>query len=433
MARIYIETYGCTLNQADSDIIMALLSEGNTFVEEESGSDIVIINTCTVKGATENKIMARMKALQAAGRRLVICGCLSANEKRIRRIIPDAPIVSPSAVVHIREALADALEGRKGMAYRSEEGKDGLPKLLGSPIARIPINEGCTSACFFCQTRLARPRLRSYTPKTIVGWMNSAIRGGAREIQLTSMDSGAYGLDIKTDLAALLGLIAMDDSSSRIEGGGFMVRLGMINPDHARRLLPSIISALKHERFYKFLHVPVQSGSDKVCREMNRFHSVGDFENIVGALRKEIPDATISTDIIVGYPTETESDFQETLSLLKRVKPDITNVSKFSPRPGTKAKEMRQLPNETIKRRSVICSRLVREISREARIRFIGRRERVLITEKQRDHTGRDVNYRQVVVKRFKGVLGDTLDVRITDANHGSLFGEPIDGHTEVV
>ncbi len=301
-----------------------------------------------------------------------------------------------------------------------------FPGCLPRPVCRIPINDGCVSSCHFCQTKLARPYLSSYPPKTVVKWINDGVRGGAREIQLTSQDSGAYGLDIRTNLLALLDAIANDDSSGRVEGADYLVRLGMINPEHAKRMLPGILNALRSPCFYKFLHVPVQTGSEKVCREMNRNHSVGDFYDIVDAVRGAFPEASIATDIIVGYPTETEEDFQETLELVRRSKPEVVNVSKFSPRPGTVAKGLKEIPNGIVKRRSEVASALTKAITKERRMQYVGRRLRVLVTEKEKDFKGRAVNYHQVVVKGFSGKLGDFVDVDIYDANLGSLFGQAV-------
>jgi len=419
--RVFIRTYGCTLNQADSDIMRALLKERYE-PASEGQADVIIINTCTVKGPTENKIFEYMKKLQQDNRRFVIAGCLAANMGKIRRFAPNAPVVGTSSLGSICDAVDDAVSG-KASSYLSFESKDELPKLMTAPIMRVPINDGCVSTCYYCQTKLARPFLRSYSPKTIVKWINKSVDKGAREIQLTSMDSGAYGLDLKTNLIELLDSIAADDSSKRTEKR-FLVRLGMINPNHAKEMLPDIIRILRHERFYKFLHAPVQTGSEKVCKEMNRDHTVKDFRDIVGAIRKEIPEATIATDIICGYPSETEEDFQQTLQLLKETEPDITNVSKFSARPGTRAKELKQLHNDEIKRRSAEASSLVRSISEKRKKAYIDKTYEVLITEEDPDFKGRDLNYHQVVVKDFSGKLGDFVDVRIMDANHGSLFGK---------
>ncbi|HSB47083.1 MAG TPA: tRNA (N(6)-L-threonylcarbamoyladenosine(37)-C(2))-methylthiotransferase [Candidatus Bilamarchaeum sp.] len=422
--KVYIETYGCTLNQADSDIMKALLKEKHQLVESEGESDVIILNTCTVKGATENKILARMRSLKDSGRKFVVAGCMTANEGKLRRIAPDSPLLGTSSLKWVGEAVEESFAG-KGTIRKVYESKDALPKLLTAPIMRVPINDGCLSSCHFCQTKLARPFLRSYSPKTIAKWVGEGVRAGAKEIQLTSMDSGAYGADIKTNLVSLLECLAGDDSDSGpAPESEFFVRLGMINPDHAKRLLPGLVRALDNKKFYKFLHIPVQSGSEKVCREMNRDHSVEDFLSIVETVRREIPEASIATDIIVGYPTETEEDYQETLELLRKAKPEVTNVSRFSPRPGTKAKEMRQIPNAEIKRRSGETFTLVRRISEERRRMLVGRRYRVLVTEKDKDFKGRNVNYHQVVLKDFKGRLGDVVDVEVTDANHGSLFAK---------
>ncbi|MFH0885132.1 MAG: tRNA (N(6)-L-threonylcarbamoyladenosine(37)-C(2))-methylthiotransferase [Candidatus Micrarchaeota archaeon] len=425
MARVYIETYGCTLNQADSDIMRAILLSGHSVVDGEASSDVVVLNTCTVKGATENRIFERMKRLRAKGKPFVVAGCLSANIKKIRKYCPGAPIVMPSSIRHINEAVRDALENRSAI-YSSREGKAGLPRILTAPICRIPINDGCVSSCHFCQTKLARPYLCSYPPKTIVKWINDGVRGGAREIQLTSQDSGAYGIDLKTSLLSLLDSISNDDSSGRVEGEEYLVRLGMINPEHAKRMLGGILKTLGGPRFYQFLHVPVQTGSEKVCKDMNRDHTVRDFTDIVQVVRERLPEASIATDIIVGYPTETEEDFQETLELMRKTTPEVINVSKFSSRPGTVAMELEPLPNDIVKRRSEVASLLTRAITKERRMQFIGRRLRVLVTEKEKDFKGRAINYHQVVVKGFAGRLGDFVDVDIYDANLGSLFGEAV-------
>lgn len=420
--RVYIRTYGCTLNQADSDILQALLQGKYELTESEEQADVIILNTCTVKGATENKIFEYIRNLRQNDKRFVIAGCLAANMEKIRKFAPSAPVVGTSSLNSICDAVEDAVSG-KASSYVSFESKDALPKLMTAPIMRIPINDGCVSTCYYCQTKLARPFLRSYSPKTVVKWINRSVDKGAREIQLTSMDSGAYGIDIKTSLIELLDAIADDDSSARTDNR-FLVRLGMINPNHASNMLSDIIRILKHEKFYKFLHVPVQTGSEKVCREMNRDHTVKDFRDIVDAVRKEIPEATIATDIICGYPTETEEDFQQTLELLKGTEPDITNVSKFSARPGTRAKELKQLHNDEIKRRSTETSSLVREISEKRKKAYIDKSYEVLITEEYPDFKGRNLNYHQVVVRDFSGKLGDFTDVKIVDANHGSLFGK---------
>ncbi len=429
MKKVYIETYGCTLNSADSDILSAILKEKNyEIVDDASSSDVVVVNTCTVKGTTENKIRERVRSLVGSDKPLVIAGCMSANEKRIRKFAPNSPILGTSSLSSIVDAVESAYKKEKPKFYGSFESKDALPKIISAPIMRIPINDGCTSSCNFCQTKLARPFLRSYTPKTIVKWIHEAVNSGAREIQLTSMDSGAYGLDIKTNLPSLLDKIANDDSDEAPTSTNYLVRLGMINPNHAKRMVRELSKFLNHFRFYKFLHLPLQSGSEKVCKEMNRDHSVEDYLKIAQSLYDSVDSFTLSTDIIVGYPTESDSDFEDTLKAIEKTKPSIVNVSRFSPRPGTKAKELPPLPNELVKERVATLNSLLKPILEENRRKFVGKTYPVLVTEKSKDYKGRLPNYLQVVLKDFNGELGTFVKAKIVDSSHNSLFGEIING-----
>jgi len=172
--------------------------------------------------------------------------------------------------------------------------------------------------------------------------MEEGIAKGAVEVQLTSMDSGAYGIDLKTNLAELLKqILAMKEN--------FKLRLGMINPNHAKRLKVAIADAMEDKRIYKFIHIPVQSGSEKICKAMNRDHTVNDFVELVNYFRTRFPDVLIATDIIVGYPGESEEDFQATCQLLQTTRPTLVNISKFSPRARTKAQKMKQLPTQKLR------------------------------------------------------------------------------------
>ncbi len=402
--KIYFETYGCTLNQADTDIMKGLLMErGDEIVGSESRADVIVVNTCTVKGATENKIIERLRTLN--GKRAVVAGCLVINRKRVRSVIPDAPLLWPSAVSRIAEAVDAAVEGLP-IELKELKRPETKPRLYTAPILRIPISEGCTGNCYFCQTKFARPVLVSYSEKTIAEWISKGVEKGAREVQLTSMDTGAYGTDRGTNLAELLRCINGID-------GDFLVRVGMINPEHALAMKDELIEIMKSRKFFRFLHAPVQSGSEKVCREMGRKHTVQDFKEVVHAFRKEMPDITIATDVIVGYPTETEEDFRETVKLIEEIRPGVVNISKFTPRPGTKAAEMKQLPTETIKERSRKISETVKRICAENNSKYVGRTLDIVITEKGKGRTG---NYKQVVFEK------EESKVKIKKVNHGSLF-----------
>ena len=407
--KVFIKTYGCTLNQADSDIMVGELNKKGHRIVSENEADVIILNTCTVKGTTEHKILARLNKLK--DKKVVVAGCLTVNQGKIEQVLPNAPLVSARSVDKINDAVELAIKGEK-QVFRKPVSKENLIRIITSPILRIGISEGCVSSCSFCQTKLARPGLSSLSPRKIVDTINEGVESGAVEIQLTSMDSGAYGKDLRINLIDLLKTIN-EKVNDKV-----MIRLGMINPDHVKRMLKEMIYELKGEMFYKFLHVPVQTGSEKVCKDMNRDHSVKDYYEIVEYVRKQIPNMTISTDIIVGYPTETEDDFKKTVELIKKTKPEVVNISKFTPRPGTKAKKLKQLSTKVIKQRSRKVSELVHEILNEADSKYVGKTVEVVVTEKGK---ARMKNYKQVVVDS-KNIVGSRIKVKIKSFRNGSLF-----------
>jgi len=211
--------------------------------------------------------------------------------------------------------------------------------------------------CSFCITKLAKGNLQSFPKEDIINEIKKRIEEGYKRINLTSTDNGCYGLDINTSLVSLLKNITEIP-------GDFKIRIGMINPNYAKLYLNDLIKIYKSDKIIKFLHIPVQSGSNKILKDMNRKYKVQDFINVVSKFRKNILGINISTDIIVGYPTESEEDFEETLNLVKKIKPEVLNISKFTSRPGTKASRLKQLKTEEIKRRSVILTNLYKDYLR---------------------------------------------------------------------
>lgn len=418
-ASVFLRTWGCTLNQSDSDIMAAIIErEGFSLVAREKDADVIVLNTCTVKGATENKIISELRGLRARNARIVVAGCLTASERRILDAAPDAVLMGPGAVSHIGEAVRAALEC-KNARFLVFESKFPLPRTITAPIARIPIQEGCIGKCAFCQTRIARPFLMSYPAKEVVRLVEEAAGKGANEIRLTGMDTGAYGLDMKSDLVSLLREVLKAD-------GDFRMRLGMINPDHFKRMLFPLAGIFKSRKMFKFAHIPVQTGSERVCREMGRGHTVADFEECVRELRKTVPGITIATDIIVGYPTESDADFRLTLEMLQRVKPDVVNLSRFTPRPGTRAKLLKQLNSRIVKNRTVEAHALVKGIMEKNAQEFVGKEMEALMNEigKKGQMKGRTENYRQVVVHGGQELMGKRAIAKVTKATHSSLFGE---------
>lgn len=412
MAKYYLQTYGCTLNQADSDIIRGMLNgAGHTDAQKEDSADVLIVNSCQVKSSTETKILHRLRKMDKSGKPIILAGCLAINEKAVRKNAPRATIVGASSIKFINDAIEDALVYGSG-TFRNFSSKENLPRDLQiGPIARVPISEGCLSACTFCVTKLARPKLSSYTIKGVVREVEIAVQRGAKEIQLTSMDSGAYGKDIGVDLVDLLNELCELP-------GDFKIRLGMINPQHIKTLgHERFFSCFNNEKMFKFIHLPVQAGSEKVLKAMKRNHTLGDFEAAAEEFRKRFPYGYLATDIIVGFPGETEEDFERTLALLNKWQFDLANLSKFTPRPGTAAKKMPQVPNDTIKRRSVIATRVIRKWMKMRNMECIGEKYVVLITEKQTTLTGRNSDYRMISLPtNFDSPLGSTVSAIVAGA-----------------
>lgn len=422
MTKAYIETYGCTFNQGDSQLMKGALSEsGFSLVASPKEADIIILNTCTVKSSTEQKILYRIRELSTRfpKKRMIIAGCMvETNGNELLKAAPRASWVGPLQIGSIGKACGRVMKGEVVRLV----GKSGLVKAGAlkvrdnAAIAIVQICEGCLGACSFCATRFARGTLFSYPPECVIGEIRDAVKNGAKEIQLTAQDTGAYGKDIGKNLPYLL---------RKIDGieGRFFVRLGMINPEHARGMKNELIKCFESKKMYKFLHIPIQSGNDEVLRNMRRRSSVSQFKSIVKAFRKRFPDMAIATDIIVGFPGESESAFEDTMALIEEIRPDVVNVSRFTPRGGTEAKRMKQLPSRVIKDRSERMSALCRRIAKEKNEKRVGSRCEVLVTEKQKTLTGRDENYRQVALVKGNAKIGEFVRARITGTGGGCLLG----------
>ncbi len=410
MTKVYFKTYGCTLNQADTEAMQSIVNA--QVVNEESEADVIVVNTCAVKGPTEAKIVHYLNTLKQQGKKFIIAGCLTANKGLVSQY--NVPVISTTAISHINDALKDVLEGKQSFYYQLEK-KENLPKTFSPPIGKIPIQEGCFSSCHFCFTKLAR-KYQSRSPGSIVRWIKQALMEGCREIDLTGTDLGTYGRDVGSNLVELLKLIV------QIEGD-FRVRLGMGSPQYYKQMLPDLLDIYDNKKIFKFFHLSIQSGSEKVVREMNRGHTVQDWIDVLKAFRGKYGiEFTAATDIIVGYPTETEEDFELTLRFLEKYRPDVVNLSKFTPRPFTEAAKLRQLPSEVIKKRSILAHEVIKKVNLENNLKHVGKTYQVLVTEEKK---GRTNFYRQVVLDK-EIELGGFVDVEIYDASPTSLFGKVI-------
>jgi len=411
-----LETYGCAMNQADSEIICGLLERhGHRRVKEKG--EIVVINTCTVKTPTENKIRKKLRELAAKKRRVVVAGCLPAAQKKIADEFPRFCFigVNPTDVV---EAAAAAAGGRRYVAINAPEEKVCMPKnRLNRFVEITPIAEGCLGECSYCITRAARGKLKSFQEKRVVEHVKHALADGVREVWITAQDTGAYGLDRGTSLPKLLNAITQLP-------GDFKVRVGMMNPNHVIPLLDELVDAYANEKIYRFAHLPVQSGSDMTLKEMGRRYTVEDFRRIVNALRKKL-NTTISTDVIVGYPTEGEEEFKETLKLINEVKPDVLNISRFWPRPGTKAAEMKQHPGRVTKERSRETNEVFKEVGLTQNRKWLDWQGTALVSEKNDDgtYTARNQWYRPIIIKCEDDIMGEKVEVKVSKATYYDLRG----------
>ena len=264
--KVYIETYGCTLNQADSDIIANVLEDnGVSVTEDEEKADLVIVNTCTVKKPTEQKILHRLETLEKVEKKVIVTGCMvGANPDLIKKYTPNASMVTTSNVENIAEVVKSMVLGQVRIidGYKKTD-RLALFSPNGNVISKVAINDGCASSCLFCETKFARRSLNSFSEELIVRAVELSVKHGAKEIQLASQDTGAYGLDRATDITRLMEKISIID-------GNFKVRVGMLNPEHFHRYLEPFIEAMKNERFYKFVHLPAQSGSNNVLESYEK-------------------------------------------------------------------------------------------------------------------------------------------------------------------
>jgi len=359
MVNINLITYGCTANQDNSAIIKGILtSKGHNIVESPSKADIIIINTCIVKGVTANKVRSAIGRFRH--KRLIITGCMAESEQKLlKKIAPNASLVNTFHITEISSIVNSTLNNKICILNgKRKEEKLSLPKIFKNNKAIIQISEGCTSSCTFCETKLAKGHITSYPEVSIVSELKNYIKQGHKFINITSTDNGCYGLDIGTSLPALLKRLVSVQ-------GSFQLRIGMMNPQHVKLFLKDLIDVYKSPKIIKFLHIPLQSGSNKVLKEMNRHYTTNDFKHIINEFRKSIPGISISTDIIVGYPTENEKDFNQTIKLIKETKPDVLNISKFAPRPRTRASKLKQLPTELIKDHSRILTKEFKKIKKK--------------------------------------------------------------------
>jgi len=422
---VYVESYGCSANRYDLEIMLSYLVEAGYKVGgAPEFADVLLVNTCGVKKQTEDRVLWRLRSLSRLNKPLIVAGCLpKINLSAVQRAAPGySAVLDPYSVDQILVAVEKAELGEKNREFFSEKPrvKSKLPKVrINKFVEIVQIAEGCTGFCAFCCTRFARGKLFSYPKEAIVDRIKKAVKDGAKEVWLTAQDTGAYGKDIGTNLAELL------EEVCDVEGR-FFVRVGMMNPFHVPEMLDRLIKVYKNEKVFKFLHLPVQSGDNEVLRLMNRFYSVEDFKNIVHSFKEEIPRITLATDVICGFPGEGEQAFRRSMELISEVKPDVLNISRFFPRPRTPAEGMEQLPLWKVKERSRKMTELFRGICLERNQAWLNWDGEVIVDERGKNGSwiGRNFAYKPIAIKSRDKLLGKFLRVKVKAAFPTYLLAE---------
>lgn len=423
---IYMKTFGCSHNQSDSEYMAGQLSAfGYSVSDDPEEADLWLVNTCTVKNPSQSAMETIISKCKSAQKPLVVAGCVPQGSRGLKEL-EGVSVIGVQQIDRVVEVVEETLKGHEvRLLTRKTLPSLDLPKVRKNKFIEIlPINVGCLGACTYCKTKHARGHLGSYTVDSLVGRVRAVLSEGVKEIWLSSEDTGAYGRDIGSNLPLLLNAIVAELPSDR----STMLRIGMTNPPFILEYLQDIAEVLRHPSVYSFLHVPVQSGSDRVLDAMNREYTVSDFRTVVDTLNKLVPGMQIATDIICGFPGENDEDFEQTVSLIQEYKFSQVHISQFYPRPGTPAARMKKVPSTGVKRRSRELTTLFESFNPYQGME--GQIERIWITEIATDGihlVGHTKGYVQVLVIAPDIMLGTSMHVRITSVGRWSIFGEVIE------
>ena len=429
----YIETYGCTSNKSDSYIISSVLNKSGYIPSTIEEAEFVIINTCAVKQQTENKIKSRLSELYNSfkndtAKHFIIAGCLPHIEPKyldvVKNLIPNfSAIIDLDNLKDVPLIFEEIKSGKTNLIYKSKDSIDKSSFLIDYPKGKItgiiPISEGCLGSCTYCCVKNARGRLNCYNAVNIVENVNYQLKQGIKQVYLTSQDCSTYQYK-NTRLVDLVQNIVHLNYR-------FFLRVGMLNPRFIVDNFDQLISMFKLDKVYQFLHLPIQSGSDAVLKKMKRTYKISDIAENLKILRKEFPFLTLSTDIICGFPGETEDDFAKTIDLIKWLNPEILNISKFTPRPGTRAKDMEQVNSRVIKERSIRLSKIFRESLITINEKWQDWEGEILLLHKgaiSNQSFGRNFAYKNIFIENGKEGYGAFVNARIYKVDGFNLFAK---------
>ncbi len=382
---VCILTFGCTYNHGDSRKLENILtSQGCRIVPEPEAADALVVNTCTVIGRTERKMLRLLKKYRAMP--LYVTGCMPLVQKEEVLAACTPVFIHPETIREASRSVSPCVHPKTGI---------------------VQIGRGCLGSCTYCITRCARGSLVNYEADEIMQEILQCHESGATEIQLCAQDCSAWKGKKGENLADLL-------SMTREIPGSFLLRVGMMNPATLLPVLDPVIESFRDTRIFHFVHLPVQSGSDRILSKMGRGYTQEDFLMIVKAFRAKIPDISIATDIIAGFPCEEESDVQASIDLLSAVMPAKVNITRYSSRPHTPAAMEADHTDSVKKTRSRRIQRHAEMLYHRQNRPLLGRTIRVVVTEHIRPGSVlcRSCNYTGVVLERDLPV-GTITRVRI--------------------
>ncbi len=424
---IAVISQGCAANFGEGEQIAGILKALDlnvVFGIPESRPSAYLLNFCTVKGNASALKLVRNAEERHPDTPLIITGCVPQDLSRalekllIENVYPKSLQTDKNRLLENPESILQFL----GLKEVPEYSVPAAAALREKPfLGIVPISEGCLDACSYCSTRLVKGLHRSIEEETILEKISAFVEDGCKEIFLTGQDTGCYGFDRKTNLAGLVKNILEHVP------GNYKLRLGMGNPRHLIHYYRELLEVFSDSRVYKFIHLPVQSGSDAVLKLMNRRHGTEEYRQLVKAFQTQVPEICLSTDLIVGFPGETERDFEMSLALTRETEPSICNITRFVARPGTPAAKMQnQVPAAEANRRSALLSKEFQAIALKNNQKFIGKKETILIEKegfRKGTSIGRNESYRPVALRGIY-TPGTQVSVEITGAETFALLAE---------
>lgn len=443
--KVYLESFGCSASQASAEIMKANIKRlGYELLESSTASqaDVYICNSCTVKYTTEQKILYKLHTMGEKGIEVIVSGCMP--EVQLEDILhanPNVHILGINTISRLEELLS-SIERRKnqgiltssGFQIRTSEplGFLNVPRERSNPNIHIcQISQGCNFACSYCIVKHARGKLQSFSQGEILKDIRSAVADGCREIWLTSQDDSQYGMDFPVNIttnAAVNSQVRLPELLRMISEipGDFKVRVGMMNPFSVYPILDDLVDAFDSDKIFKLLHLPIQSASHSVLKRMNRMHKMDVVDTIITKFRSRFEDLSLFTDIIVGFCDETDEDFQETVEWVKKYRPEKINISRYSPRPHTKAFSFRNLDSRISVKRSNELHKVCEQIKLESKQKMIGWKGKAFVSKYTEigDVLTRTDAYRPVVISGSKLKPGQYVNVEITSAKPGYFLGK---------